>query len=189
MAVGLYAGSFDPIHRGHVDLIEAAVVGLERLFVVVAGNPDKPSSLLSFDERLQLIVAATMHLPTVAVSVHQGLLVDLARQLDVDVLVRGMGKEQQFELQMAATNANLSGLQTLFFAPSAATAHISSRMIRERIRRDGVEAVADLVPEPVAALLGALRPAWVQEARGWRRAGAAAVVREGVSSSAEVNTA
>ncbi|HUP75884.1 MAG TPA: adenylyltransferase/cytidyltransferase family protein [Acidimicrobiales bacterium] len=123
MAVGLYAGSFDPIHRGHVDLIEAAGMCLDRLFVVV--------------------------------STHQGLLVDLAKQLDVDVLVRGMGKEPQFELQMAATNTNLPGLGTLFFAPSAATAHISSRMIRERIRRDGVDAVADLVPAPVAALLGA----------------------------------
>jgi pantetheine-phosphate adenylyltransferase len=155
MAVGLYAGSFDPIHRGHVDLIEAAVICLDRLFVVVAGNPDKPNSLLSVGERRRLIVAATMHLPTVVVSAHQGLLVDLAKQLDVDVLVRGMGKEQLFELQMAATNTNLSGLHTLFFAPSAATAHISSRMIRERIRRDGGDAVADLVPESVAALLGA----------------------------------
>lgn len=101
-----------------------------------------------------------------------------------------MGKEQQFELQMAATNSKLSGLSTLFFAPSAATAYISSRMIRERARREGVDAVADLVSEPVAALLGALRPALGQEASGSRRARVPGTAREGLSpSSAEVNTA
>ena len=165
MITGLYAGSFDPIHRGHVELIEAAASCLDRLFVVVAGNPDKPNSLLSFDERRQLIVSATMHLPNVAVLAHQGLVVDLAKQLGVDVLVRSMGKEQQIELQMAATNTNLSGLHTLFFAPSSATAHISSRMIRERIRGDGVDSVTDLVPEEVVRLLRAFVPLTAGQAR------------------------
>ena len=75
--------------------------------------------------------------------------------------LRSMGKEQRIEFQMAATNTNLSGLHTIFFSPTAETAHISSRMIRARIRKDGVDAVADLVPERVVALLsafGALGP-------------------------------
>ncbi len=130
-----------------------------------------------------------MHLPAVVVLVHRGLLVDLAKQRQVDVLVRGMGKDQHFELQMAAPNTNLSGLQTLFFAPSAATVHLSSRMIRERIRRDGVDAVAALLPEPTVVLLGDLVKRG-QEASGSRRDGASGVERVALSpSSADVNTA
>ena len=131
MTTGLYAGSFDPIHRGHVELIEAAASCLDRLFVVAAANPNKPGSLLSLAQRRRLIVAATVHLPNVVALAHPGLVADLATQLRVDVLVRSMGKEQRIEFQMAATNTNLSGLHTIFFSPTAETAHISSRMIRE----------------------------------------------------------
>ena len=189
MAVGLYAGSFDPIHRGHVELVEAAASCLDRLFVVAAGNPDKQGSLLSFEQRRHLIAVATEHLSNVEALAHTGLVVDLAQQLAVDVLVRGMGKEQRLELQMAATNTSLSGLHTIFFSPTAETAHISSRMIRDRLRRDGVDGVADLVPDRVAALLGGFVASRDQEARGSRRAGTLPVSRDGFSSSAEVNTA
>lgn len=163
--VGLYAGSFDPVHRGHVDLIEAAAKCLDRLFVVAAGNPDKPGSLLSLQQRQQLIEQSTTHLPNVVALAHRGLVVDLAKRLGVDVLVRGMGKEQQLELQMAATNTNLSGLQTLFFAPTAATAHISSRTVREQLSRNGVGGIGDLVPKPVVALLAKV-PATTKASRG-----------------------
>jgi pantetheine-phosphate adenylyltransferase len=155
MTTGLYAGSFDPVHRGHVELIAAAASLLDRLFVVAAGNPDKTGSLFSLAQRRELIVAATAHLPNVVALAHTGLVAHLATQLRVDVLVRSVGKEQRIEIQMAATNTNLSGLHTIFFSPAAETAHISSRMIRERIRGDGVGAVADLVPERVLELLSA----------------------------------
>jgi len=189
MAAGLYAGSFDPIHRGHVELVEAAASCLDGLFVVAAGNPDKRGSLLSLDQRRQLIAVATEHLTNVEALAHAGLVVDLAQDLGVDVLVRSMGKEQRVEMQMAVTNTSLSGLHTIFFSPTAATAHISSRMIRDRIRREGLDGAADLLPEGVAALLGEILATRDQEARGSRRAGATAVGREGFSSSADVNTA
>ena len=157
MAVGLYAGSFDPIHRGHVDLITIAASCLDRLFVVAAGNPDKPGAMLSLEQRRRGISLSTAHLPNVVALAHHGLIVDLARRLGADVLVRSMGKEQRVELQMAAANENLAGLQTLFFSPTSATAHISSRMVREQFRRDGADAIAELVPQPVVELLTALQ--------------------------------
>lgn len=149
MTVGLYAGSFDPLHCGHLRLIESAARSLERLFVVAAGNAAKAGSLLSLEERARLIAQSTSHLPNVTALSHDGLIVDLARELGVDVLVRGMGKEQKSELQMAATNAALARLQTLFFAPAADTNHVSSRMVRERFRHEGIEGVRELVPAPV----------------------------------------
>jgi pantetheine-phosphate adenylyltransferase len=124
-----------------------------RLFVVAAGNPDKRGSLLSLQQRQQLIEMSTTHLPNVVAWAHTGLVVDFADRLGVDVLVRSMGKEQRSELQMAATNEILSRLPTLFFAPRAATAHISSRMVREQLSCDGIGDIGDLVPEPVVALL------------------------------------
>jgi pantetheine-phosphate adenylyltransferase len=149
MTVGLYAGSFDPLHCGHLRLIETATRALERLFVVAAGNATKAGSLLSLEERARLIAHSTRHLPNVAALSHDGLIVDLARELGVDVLVRGMGKEQRSELQMAATNTELARIPTLFFAPAADTNHISSRTVRERLRHEGVEGIRDLVPPPV----------------------------------------
>lgn len=187
MTVGLYAGSFDPMHRGHLELVEAAARYLDRLFVVAAGNPAKPGSLLSLEQRRELIAAATAHLPNVEGLAHAGLVVALARELGADVLVRGMGKEQRVELQMATINVNLAGPPTLFFAPTAATAHISSRMVRQKIRLEGVDAIADLVP---AGTVDVLRTTLAYEASGSRRGGAEGVVRDVLSaSSAEVNTA
>jgi pantetheine-phosphate adenylyltransferase len=152
MTTGLYAGSFDPLHCGHVGLIETAAKTLDRLFVVATGNPAKAGSLLSLDQRAHLIALATEHLPNVSAASHTGLVVDLARRLSVDVLVRSMGKEQRAEMQMAAANARL-GVPTAFFAPAAATSHISSRMVRERLRTAGVESIRGLVPIPVYQFL------------------------------------
>ena len=128
MRVGLYAGSFDPVHRGHVGLIEVAAGRIDRLFVVAAGNPAKAGALLSLAQRAQLISFATAHLSNVEALAHEGLVIDLARQLGVDVLVRSMGKEQKSELQMAATNDRLSGVpHTVLLARRRNESHLVAR--------------------------------------------------------------
>lgn len=117
--------------------------------MVVSGNPDKASAFLGPAERRDLVAAATRHLGNVRAVDHHGLTADLAVELDADFLVRGMGKEQVTEIEMAAANLAFSGLPTVFVPPDGATAWISSRHIRSEFQLHGADAVAALVPDPV----------------------------------------
>ncbi len=155
VTVGLYAGSFDPPQLGHLSLIDVAATWCETLYVVAAGNPDKHDGLFDLVARHELLEAATAHLPSVVALHHAGLVAPLAVQLGVDVLVRGMGKEQVFEFEMAAANRCMSGISTVFLPPEAATGTIASRAVREAFEAGGADAVASMVPEPVLAALRA----------------------------------
>src|SRR5437764_933601 len=112
MAVAVYAGSFDPLHVGHVGLIEDAAARFEWLYVIVAANPAKRSGLLAPQTRRDLIDRAAAHLRNVTAIVYAGLLVDAAVEVGASAIVRGAGKEQPFELTMAETNRHLSGVRT-----------------------------------------------------------------------------
>ncbi len=149
MTVGLYAGSFDPPHLGHLALIEMAARWCDPLFVVATGNPNKLDHLFDLDARRQMLAATTAHLDNVVALHHTGLVVDLARELDVDVLIRGMGKDQVTEFEMAAANQAMAGLPTVFLPPDAASRDIASRTIRADYLLGGVDAIAPMVPRPV----------------------------------------
>ena len=149
MAIALYAGSFDPFHLGHLGLVETATAIFEKVYVAIAGNPDKAGALLPIDARVALIAESTPHLVDVEVVVCTGLVALYARSLGVDVLLRGIGKEQRREFEMAAANEATSGLPTVFLAPAGTTAHLSSSTIRQRFAEHGADAVRDLVPSAV----------------------------------------
>lgn len=91
--VGLYAGSFDPVHLGHKALIAAASEMLDQLVVVVAANPQKRPAMFSVQERLEMLSGACRDFGNVRVAAHGGLLVDIAAQVGATVLVRSSGKE------------------------------------------------------------------------------------------------
>jgi pantetheine-phosphate adenylyltransferase len=153
VTVGLYAGSFDPLHLGHVALITRAARWCETLYVVAAGNPAKRGGLFDRAERRRLIEQSCRHLPGVVALEHGGLLVRLAVDLDVDVLVRGAGKEQGAELQMAVANELAGGPTTVFLPPVGETEWISSSLVRAELGRGAIDDVATMVPPPVAAAL------------------------------------
>ena len=154
MASAMFAGSFDPVHRGHLGVIERGATLFDRLWVVAAGNPAKPSGMLSLEARADLISAATAHLPNVEAIAHSGLLVELARTLGVDALLRSAAKERANEFEMAYANACLAGIVTVFVPPRADSRWISSRIVRERLDRGDLPAVAEMLPPPVASALG-----------------------------------
>jgi pantetheine-phosphate adenylyltransferase len=153
MAKVLYPGSFDPIHNGHVEIIEAAA----RLFgdVVVAAmvNREKPGGFFALDERRALIEESLAHLPSVTVEMHSGLVVDAARETGADFVVKGLRTTGDFEgeLQMAHMNHAVTGTATVFLPSSPALSFLSSRYIRE-IAKEGGD-VSSLVPAPVARRL------------------------------------
>jgi pantetheine-phosphate adenylyltransferase len=151
--VAIYAGSFDPITRGHEDLIRRSLEFVDRLVVAVATNVSK-QSLFTAEERVRLIRAATSGDPRVDVRNFEGLLVDFARGVGASLLIRGLRavSDFEYEYQMALMNRHLSpALETVYMVPSLDTTYISSSLVREVARFGGD--VTDLVHPEVAAAL------------------------------------
>lgn len=131
--VAIYAGSFDPITRGHEDLIHRSCAFVDKLVVAVANNSSK-KPLFTPDERVAMIRNATTGNRCVEVRQFQGLLVDFAREVGASLIIRGLRAvaDFEYEFQMALMNRNLSpGLETVFMVPSVETTYISSSIIRE----------------------------------------------------------
>jgi pantetheine-phosphate adenylyltransferase len=149
----IYAGSFDPITRGHEDLIARSLEFVDRLIVAVANNIAK-QPLFSVDQRVELIRAAVKDRPGVEVRQFSGLLVDFARDVGAQLLIRGLRavSDFEYEYQMALMNRHLSpGLETVFMVPSLDTTYISASLVRE-VARFGGE-IEDLVHPAVATAL------------------------------------
>jgi pantetheine-phosphate adenylyltransferase len=155
MRTAIYAGSFDPITRGHEDLIMRSLAFVDRLIVAVARNVNK-TPLFSHDERVALIRAAVADERRIEVHSFEGLLVDFARTVDARLLIRGLRavSDFEYEYQMALMNRHLSpGLETVFMVPSLDTTYISASMVREVARFGGD--VSGLVHPEVARALKA----------------------------------
>lgn len=151
--IAIYAGSFDPITRGHEDLIHRSCEFVDKLVVAVADNSSK-KPLFSPDERVDLIKHAVGKKSRVEVLQFQGLLVSFARQVGASLIIRGLRavSDFEYEFQMALMNRNLSpGLETVFMVPSVETTYISSSIIREIAQYGG--ALDGLVHPAVAAAL------------------------------------
>ena len=155
MRTAVYAGSFDPITRGHEDLVRRAFGFVDRIVLAVATNSSK-QPLFSLDERLALVRATLGDEPRVEVRTFEGLLVDFARDVGASVLLRGLRAvaDFEYEFQMALMNRHLSpGLETLFMVPSVELTFISSSLVREVARHRGD--VSQLVHPLVADALRA----------------------------------
>ncbi|MDQ3242988.1 MAG: pantetheine-phosphate adenylyltransferase, partial [Gemmatimonadota bacterium] len=129
----VYAGSFDPITRGHEDLIHRSCEFVDKLVVAVANNSAK-KPLFSPDEREDLIRRAVGDNARIEVRQFQGLLVSFAREVGASLIIRGLRavSDFEYEFQMALMNRNLSpGLETVFMVPSVETTYISSSIVRE----------------------------------------------------------
>ena len=153
--VAIYAGSFDPITRGHEDLMHRSLEFVDRLVVAVAINSSK-SPLFTIDERVALIRAAVGSEKRIDVRSFGGLLVDFAREVGASLLIRGLRavSDFEYEYQMALMNRHLSPrLETVFMVPSLDTTYISASLVREVARFGGD--VHDLVHARVAEALQA----------------------------------
>jgi pantetheine-phosphate adenylyltransferase len=146
MTTALYAGSFDPVHLGHLSIIERAARAFDEVVVAVLGNPNKRSGLFTIEERVGLITEATSHLVGVRVVAHHGLTVDVAAAVGASVLVRSAHKDHSDELTMAATNERMTGVLTAFIPADPATAWISSTIVRRAVADGRLDDVGPLVP-------------------------------------------
>ena len=131
--IAIYAGSFDPITRGHEDLMLRSLGFVDRLIVAVTTNLAK-QPLFDVGERVALIRAAVGQEPRIEVREFSGLLVDFARAAGATMIIRGLRavSDFEYEYQMALMNRHLSpNLETIFMVPSLDTTYISSSLVRE----------------------------------------------------------
>ncbi len=147
----IYPGSFDPITNGHIDVILRSQRLFDRVVVGVTQNVAK-QPFLSLEERLELLTRLTSGMERVTVMTFEGLLVDFARQLPAQVIIRGLRavSDFEFELQMALTNRSLDPeLETVFLMPSGRFVFLSSGLVRELWQLGGPfeRFVPDLVAE------------------------------------------
>ncbi|MBL6621176.1 MAG: pantetheine-phosphate adenylyltransferase [Rickettsiales bacterium] len=148
----LYAGTFDPITNGHLDIIKRAKLIFPNLTIAVANNQNK-NPLFTATERVDLIkktLASNPELANIEVIDFNGLLVDLAKERNIKILIRGLRavSDFEYEFQMSCMNSKLSpNIQTIFL-PASENAHfISSRFVKQIASFHGD--ISDLVPNAI----------------------------------------
>jgi pantetheine-phosphate adenylyltransferase len=129
----VYPGMFDPVHNGHIDVIQRSLQIFDELIVAVVANPSK-QPLFSMNERLEMIDEATANLSSLRIVAFDGLLIDLVARERADCIVRGIRavSDFEYEFQMALMNRKLrSTVETVFLMPHEKYTYISSRLIKE----------------------------------------------------------
>ncbi|MDZ4805657.1 MAG: pantetheine-phosphate adenylyltransferase [Candidatus Eisenbacteria bacterium] len=164
MRTALFPGTFDPITEGHLDIIRRGLKIFDRVIVAVARGVHK-ETLFSLEERKELVEASLAEASpaeaegagpdwardSVSVVEFDGLLVDLADRMSVDVIIRGLRfvSDFEYEFQLALMNRQLNRrVETMFLMPSARYSFLNASIVREVARLGGD--VSSLVPKPVA---------------------------------------
>jgi len=152
-ATVLYPGSFDPIHNGHVEVVNTASRLFDRVVVAAVRNPQKGEPLFPLDDRQELLVESLSHLDNVEITMFSSLVVDLAQDVGANFIVKGLRAISDFEveLQMAQMNHQISGVDTLFIPTTSHNSFLASKLIREIARFGGN--IEGVVPTPVARRL------------------------------------
>jgi pantetheine-phosphate adenylyltransferase len=151
--IALYPGTFDPVTRGHVDLVERGRMLFDRIVIAIADNPSK-APLFPVAERVRLFEQATSHLSGIVVTPFAGLTVNLAREQGARAIIRGLRAVSDFdyEFQLAWMNRKLApDLETVFLCPNEKYSFVNSTLVKEIARHGGD--VDEFVPPDVARAL------------------------------------
>ena len=150
MVRAIYPGSFDPVTYGHLDIIRRSAQIMDELVVGVLNNKAK-IPLFSVEERVKMLCEATKDLENVKIVTFEGLLIDFAKEMEANVIVRGLRAitDFEYELQMSQTNRKLNpNVETMFMTTSLEYSYLSSTTVKEVASFDGD--ISQFVPEFVA---------------------------------------
>lgn len=147
--IAIYPGTFDPITLGHVSVVRRALIVFDKIIVAVAKDTQK-STFFDYDERYEILKEVFAENPRVEVMRFEGLLVDFAKKIGVNVILRGLRTvaDFEYEFQMALTNRKIdSSIETVFIMAEDQVSYFSSSMVREIAKLGGD--ISSLVPPPV----------------------------------------
>ncbi len=149
MRRAVFPGSFDPVTKGHLDIIKRASKVFDEVIVAVLINPDK-KGLFHIEERVELIEKITKNIENVHVESFHGLLVDYMKAIDAKIVIKGLRAvaDFEYELQMALMNKKLdSTIETMFMMTSSEYSYLSSSSIKQILRFGGC--IDELVPNEI----------------------------------------
>jgi pantetheine-phosphate adenylyltransferase len=153
LKIGLYAGTFDPVTNGHLDILVRSLAVFDRVIVAVAESTPK-DTFFSIDERVEMVKDAVTHMGNVEVIPFSGLLVRFARKQGASAVIRGLRviSDFEYEFQMALMNRRLDPeLETVFLMPSEEHTYLNSSLVKEIASAGGD--VSQFVPRIVDAKL------------------------------------
>jgi pantetheine-phosphate adenylyltransferase len=149
----IYPGTFDPITKGHMDLIERAARLFKRVIIAVAANPGK-TPVFAHAERIELVKKVLAPLKNVSVCGFNGLLIEFAKQQNISIILRGLRavSDFEYEFQLASMNRHLAaGIETIFLTPDEKYSFVSANLVREIAELGGD--VTEFVHKTVASAL------------------------------------
>jgi pantetheine-phosphate adenylyltransferase len=151
--VGVYAGTFDPVTNGHLDILVRSLAIFDKVIVAVADSTPK-DTFFSISERVEMLRDATDGMGNIQVTPFSGLLVHFARQNGASAIIRGLRviSDFEYEFQLALMNRRLDReLETVFLMPSEEYTYLNSSLVKE-IAASGAD-VSQFVPQMVATRL------------------------------------
>ncbi len=155
MTRAIYPGSFDPVTKGHLDIIIRSSKIMEHITVAVMDNPRKVAAF-DIEERVELLKLVTQPYSNVEVEYYKGLLIDYAQYKNVKIIIKGLRamSDFEFEFQMALVNQKLnSAIETLFMMTNNKYSYVSSSIVKEIAGLGGD--ISSLVPEEVHDIIKA----------------------------------
>ncbi|HJV30966.1 MAG TPA: pantetheine-phosphate adenylyltransferase [Bacillales bacterium] len=152
-SIAVCPGSFDPITYGHLDIIKRGAKVFDEVYVVVLNNSSK-QPLFSVEERIHLIKEVTKDIPNVKVDEYHGLLVEYAKSVNANAIIRGLRAVSDFEYEMQITSMNRvlnEDIETFFIMTNNQYSFLSSSIVKEVAHYDGK--ISELVPSIVERAL------------------------------------